>query len=87
MPKGYSAPHYPNQRSMVRRFKFKIPFLEAEENANTKKTEGKDGLNLQQLEEILVRDQFILDHENFRKDNWEPLKHFRSKYDAEYPVS
>jgi hypothetical protein len=56
MPKGYSAPHYPNQRSMVRRFKFKIPFLEAEENANTKKTEGKDGLNLQQLEEILVRD-------------------------------
>lgn len=52
-----------------------------------KKTEGKEGLNLQQLEEVLVRDQFIIDHENYRKDNWEPLKHFRSKYDAEYPVS
>jgi hypothetical protein len=28
MPKGYAAPQYPQQRSMVRRFKFKFPFLE-----------------------------------------------------------
>jgi len=41
---------------MVRRFKFKIPFLEVDEPVKAKKTEGKDGLSLQQLEEILVKD-------------------------------
>lgn len=34
-----------------------------------------------------AKDQFLLDHENYRKDYWEPLKHFRSKYDAEFPIS
>ena len=72
---------------MVRRFKFKIPFLEVDQPLQAKKTEGKEGLNLQQLEEMQVKDQFLLDHENYRKDLWEPLKHFRSKYDAEFPMS
>jgi hypothetical protein len=72
---------------MVRRFKFKLPFLEADDNPNVKKTEGKDGLSLQQLEEQLVQTQFIIDHENYRREQWEPLKHFRSKYDAEFPMS
>ena len=42
---------------------------------------------MQNLEETLARDQFKIDHEAFRRDNWEPLKHFRSKYDSEYPLS
>lgn len=46
MVKGYSAPQYPQQRSMVRRFKFKIPFLEVDHPQLSKKTEGKDGLSL-----------------------------------------
>ena len=52
-----------------------------------KKTEGKDGLTLQELDESLVKQQFLIEHESYRKDQWEPLKHFRSKYDAEYPIS
>ena len=28
-----------------------------------------------------------LEHEMFRKQNWESLKHFRSKYDNEYQLS
>jgi hypothetical protein len=26
----------------------------------------------------------VIDHENYRRENWEPLKHFRSKYDSDY---
>lgn len=29
----------------------------------------------------------MIDHENYRRDHWESLKHFRSKYDSEYPLS
>lgn len=72
---------------MVRRFKFRIPFLEQDASVNQKKTEGKDGMTLQQLEENLVRESFLIEHETYRKDTWEPLKHFRSKYDAEFPIS
>ena len=28
-----------------------------------------------------------LEHESFRKQNWESLKHFRSKYDNEFAQS
>ena len=68
---------------MVRRFKFKIPFLEDEQPIKEVKPED----NLQLLEEQIARDQLIIDHENFRRETWEPLKHFRSKYDNEYPLS
>jgi len=46
MMKSHLAPQYPQQRSMVRRFKFKIPFLEIDQPMLAKKTEGKDGLTL-----------------------------------------
>ena len=46
MVKGYSAPQYPQQRSMVRRFKFKIPFLEVDQSQLSKRTEGKEGVSL-----------------------------------------
>jgi len=29
----------------------------------------------------------IIDQEVFRQENWESLKHFRSKYDNEYHLS
>ena len=31
--------------------------------------------------------QLQVDHESFRKDQWEQLKNFRSKYDTEYHQS
>ena len=34
-----------------------------------------------------MRDQLNLDFETYRKDQWEPLKQFRSKYDNEYVLS
>ena len=30
-----------------------------------------------------MRNSLILDHEQYRKDVWEPLKHFRGRYDSE----
>jgi hypothetical protein len=41
MPKGYAAPQYPTQRSMVRRFKFRLPFLE--DDVAVKKAQLGDG--------------------------------------------
>lgn len=82
-PKSYPVPQYPQQRSMVRRFKYKIPFLEDE--AAPEKKENEAGLT--QLEEQMARDQLIIDHESFRRERWEPLKQFRSKYDNEYALS
>lgn len=36
------------------------------------------------LEEEIMRTQFFLEHEQYRKDVWEPLKHFRDhRYDSE----
>ncbi|TNV85001.1 hypothetical protein FGO68_gene11836 [Halteria grandinella] len=80
MPKGYVAPQYPQQRSMVRKFKFKFPFLEDDSQQVGK----KEAMNLANLEESLAKEQFNIDHENYRRENWEPLKHFRSKYDSDY---
>lgn len=31
----------------------------------------------------MIREQFLIDHEQYRKDLWEPLKHFRGRYDSE----
>lgn len=31
--------------------------------------------------------QFLVDHESFRRDQWETLKNFRSKYDNEFQQS
>ena len=34
-----------------------------------------------------MRNSLILDHEQYRKDVWEPLKHFRGRYDSEKIIS
>ena len=60
-----------------------MPFLEID---NDKDPDAKE-LTQPQLEEALARQMFISDHEQFRKDNWETLKHFRSKYDNEFILS
>lgn len=32
-----------------------------------------------------MREQLVIEQESYRKEQWEHLKHFRSKYDNEYP--
>ena len=34
-----------------------------------------------------MREKVILDHETYRKDVWEPLRHYRSRYDSERVLS
>ena len=34
-----------------------------------------------------MRSQLVLDHEQYRKDIWEPLKHFRGRFDSERIIS
>jgi hypothetical protein len=68
------------QKAMIRRFKLKVPLLNQDIQEGT-----KDGLP--QFEEQLLRSSMQLEHNQFRKDNWEQLKHFRSKFDNEYCLS
>lgn len=44
-------------------------------------------LTRSQLEAQIFNKQIIIDQEVFRQENWESLKHFRSKYDNEYHLS
>jgi hypothetical protein len=67
---------------MVRRIKMKIPFLDLE----SKNIDSKE-MTQAQIEEAYVREQIRVDHEQYRKDHWEHLKQFRSKYDSEFILS
>lgn len=61
-------------RSYYKREKLAVPLL-SPDSAQTK------------LDEQMIRGQFIIDHEQYRKDLWEPLKHFRGRYDSEKILS
>lgn len=82
MPKDHEAPAI-TQRSNVRRFKMKQPLLEIHEDEAKEEKE----LTLTQIEAKLQAIWLHLEHETFRKQNWESLKHFRSKYDNEFAQS
>jgi hypothetical protein len=67
---------------LVRRFQLKIPFLDQEKvNVDSKE------LTLSQIEEQIMRLQQLIDFESYRREQWEHLKQFRSKYDNEYILS
>jgi hypothetical protein len=67
---------------LVRRFQLKIPFLDQEKvNVDSKE------LTLSQIEEHIMRLQQLIDFESYRREQWEHLKQFRSKYDNEYILS
>ena len=85
MPKDHDAPSL-QLKSNVRRFKMRSPFLALEE-ADAAVSEGKDSGSITLIESKLQAMWLHLDHEIFRKQNWESLKHFRSKYDNEYAQS
>ena len=48
---------------------------------------GDKDESLPQIEAKVQNIWLHLDHEIFRKQNWESLKHFRSKYDNEFALS
>lgn len=60
----------------------KIPLLDQE-----KKDIDSKELTIPQLEAEQLMKQLKLEHEQFRKDNWETLKGFRSRYDNEFHQS
>ena len=61
----------------------KSPLLEIQED------DAKDAKEptLAQIEAKIQNIWLQLEHEIFRKQNWESLKHFRSKYDNEFALS
>lgn len=71
-----------SQKSMVRTFPFKMPFLEQER----KDVDAKE-LTIPQREEEIIRLQANIEFETYRKDQWEHLKHFRTKFDQCYDLS
>ena len=61
----------------------KQPLLEINEDDAKEEKE----MTLAQIEAKLQAIWLHLEHETFRKQNWESLKHFRSKYDNEFAQS
>ncbi len=49
------------------------------------KDESNGDKTLPQIEENLLRENLFLEQESYRRSEWEHLKHFRSKYDNEFP--
>ena len=76
IPKGYEVPH-PSMKSLIKTIKLSIPFLDLVPQENGDRS-------LVQIDEILMREHLMLEQENYRKSEWEYLKHFRTKYDNEY---
>lgn len=74
------APHLA-QKSQIKTFKMKPPLLELESD-----TKSSEKTRPQIEAEIFVK-QIQIEHETFRIQNWQNLKHFRSKYDNEYHLS
>lgn len=67
-----------SMKSKNKKIALTVPFL-AMQDANP---DAKDQ-TLGQIEEAHFREQTILDHEQYRKDVWEPNKLFRSNTDNE----
>ena len=62
-------------RNMSKKIQLQMPLLGLDDESKTETTP--------KLEEEIMRTQFFLEHEQYRKDIWEPLKHFRDRYDSE----
>ena len=83
MPPDHEAPSIA-LKSNTRRIKMRLPLLDQGED---QPTEANKELTLPQIEAKLQTVWLHLEHEIFRKQNWESLKHFRSKYDNEFAQS
>lgn len=77
IPKDHYAPSM-IQRGKTIRIKLTTPFLDTRSDLEKDKNEQE---NLSQFDLQLQNMWLSLEHEIFRKQNWESLKHFRSKYD------
>jgi len=67
------------QKNQIRRYKMKMPLLKQDnENVDSKE------MTRFQIEGQVMAQQMQVDHETFRREQWENLKNFRSKYDTEF---
>jgi len=78
LAKDQIQPHE-SLKSKYKRLELHVPMLEHDSEVITDKKEQ----NLNDLEELHFREHIMLDHEQYRKDVWEPLKLFRGRYDNE----
>lgn len=62
-------------KNMSKKINLQIPLLNIQDETKEETTP--------KLEEQIMRTQFFLDHEQYRKDTWQPLKDFRDRYDSE----
>jgi len=76
--KDQIQPHE-TMRAKYKKLNFKIPFIEKEDELIKEKKE----LDLGNYEELHFREQVILDHEQSRREMWEPYKLFRGRNDNE----
>ena len=81
MPEDHEAPALA-QKNHVRRIKLAVPMLGAVKANLDAKEE-----TLAEIEADMFNRWLQCEHEIFRKQNWESLKHFRSKYDNEFLLS
>ena len=74
--KDQVQPHE-SMRSKYKKIGFKIPFVQKEEDIIKEKKEE----DLNTFEEMHFREKIILDHEQSRREMWEPFKLFRGRND------
>ena len=78
MPSNCDTPPL-SMKNVYKRIPFSIPLLDQDVIEGAEKLHEKD--------EKFIRSQFMIDHEQYRKDVWEPLKHYRSRYDSERVIT
>ena len=76
MPSNCDSPPL-SMKNVYKRIQLQVPLLKQDS------VEGAQIQQLQDKDEKFIRNQLIIDHEQYRKDVWEPLKHYRSRYDSE----
>lgn len=64
-------------KNIYKKVQLRVPFLKKDIS------EGEQVQALHEKDCLHMKDQLLLDHEQFRRDYWEPLKHFRTRYDSE----
>jgi hypothetical protein len=78
LAKDQMQPHE-SLKSKYKRLELHVPMLVVDNDVIDEKKEE----DLPALDEHHFREQVIFDHEQYRKDVWEPLKRFRGPYDNE----
>jgi hypothetical protein len=80
LPSGEDQPPV-HLKHHIKVIKLEIPLIQAKPVKNSK----EEPLTI--MEEKVLREKILLEHEIFRKDLWEQHKHYRSDYESEKYIS